>query len=172
MSKGEKMKRNRKRKKYFKKTKRTYLLIIIWLLSLVALTATSLNMILFNAQKKERMTKIKDYSDYLLIYLPQNRCELRKRWTYQNMTFYFDCIDHINLFYKSVEIPLEEMIKKELITLDIMLAKTTKEKEEEKKTTYIHEKTKDEEGYYIIVKEKEENHFDVIFRPLEKKIEN
>lgn len=157
----------KKRKKYFKGIKRFYFLIIVWLLFVVALIFFLLDSRLYEAQKKERLSKIKDFTDFVLIYEPQRRCEFRKRWDYKNITYYYDCIDHIFLKYGSIVVTLQEMIENDFLVIDEVINKMEKESTEGNITTYKMKSSSNQKGFLLVVGGTEEGNFDIIFKPLE-----
>ena len=107
-----------------------------------------------NGKRKERLEKIGDYTSYELSYEPQKRCQLKEKFTFEDKTFYFDCVDEVYLSYGSTKMTLEEALKNKYLTFaDLTTGLFEEETDEE--IFYEHEKTKTTQEYrFVVNKEK------------------
>lgn len=139
---------------YLAKQKRTVYLILIFILGCIFVLSFFLNTYLLKLQRKERLEKIGDYTSYELSYEPQKRCQLKEKFTFEDKTFYFDCVDEVYLSYGSTKMTLEEALKNKYLTFDDLTTGLFEEETDEE-IFYEHDKTKTTQEYrFVVNKEK------------------
>ena len=74
------------KKTYLQKQKRRMYFVLIFILTCILILSFFLNTYLLELQRKERMDKISDYTDYELMYEPQNRCQVKNKFTLEEYT--------------------------------------------------------------------------------------
>ena len=138
------------KKTYLQKQKRRMYFVLIFILTCILILSFFLNTYLLELQRKERMDKISDYTDYELMYEPQNRCQVKNKFTFEEYTYLFNCVDEVYLSYGSTKMTLEEALENHYLTFkDLTIGLVEEETDEE--LIYTHDKTKNSKGYQFIV---------------------
>jgi len=148
--------RKRKKKKYLKHQKRFLMLIFLFLVLCLSFLVISLESYLYDLQRIERLSKVKDYNDYNLTYTTQNRCEKKKRFTVDNITYVYDCLDNVYLSYGSTKVTLEEILTKKYLTLNDLKKNMKYDSSDEVYETYVYYPTKNKIGYKLSIDELED----------------
>lgn len=140
------------KKNYLKRQKRTVYFILIFILTSVLLLTFFLNTYLLNLQRKERLQKINDYTEYELLYEPQKRCQLKNKFVFEGYTYVFSCVDEVYLSYGSTKMTLEEALENKYLTFkDLTLSLTMTKNDME--TIYTHHKSKTSSAYCFVLNE-------------------
>ena len=143
-----------KKTNYLAKQKRTVYLLLIFILGCILVLSFFLNTYLLELQRKERLEKIGDYTNYELSYEPQKRCQLKEKFIFEDKTFYFDCVDEVYLSYGSTKMTLEEALKNKYLTFEDLTTGLFEEETDEE-IFYEHDKTKTTQEYrFVVNKEK------------------
>ncbi len=125
------MKREKKyNKKKFQQLKFRLVIRMFELLLVIITVGTFLNYHLFNIQKIERLNKIRDYTEYKikLDFLDANT-KPQEKLIYEDsdIRFYLSGVKEANIYYGSTSTTLENALKKEYLTLEILQESLFKE---------------------------------------------
>ena len=142
-------------------TSKVWLISILFLFLLVLLGFSFPNY-LFQLQTRERLLKIKDYTEYKLNVVEQVRPEFKKRFSFNGIDYYYDGIEEINIMYGSTKTTFENVLMREYLSLDDFLMKTTNEGDNEEETVYAYRDRPSKDVIFYIIKKKNAN--EVILR--------
>lgn len=148
--------RKRKKNKYLKHQKRVILFFSLFLFLCLSFLVISLESYLYELQREERLSKVKDYNNYVLSYTTQNRCEKKEKFTVDNITYIYDCLDNIYLSYGTTKVTLEEILTLRYLTLKDLIKNMKYDSSDEIYETYVYYPTKNKIGYKLSIDELED----------------
>lgn len=103
---------------------------------------------LYNIRMKKTLENLDENSNFTLVLKTKKNCENKKEklFTYENTDIYGICLKEIYISYKNLNFRLEDVLKKEYLTIEAIYKNSTKVEEESK----IEKWTNEKEGYTII----------------------
>lgn len=147
----------KKRKtKLFQKWKKRIFLTIFLSFFLLFLIMILLNSYLFVIQKQERLSKKKEFKNFKITYIKENRCQRKEKIKRESITYYFECLDMVYVTYGLTKITFEEAIQKDYLNLPLLLENTTLIGKEGDASIYEKKNRKEGDEYRIKILEGEE----------------
>lgn len=150
--------------KNIKKTKRVAWVLFFFVVLLLFVTTLGLQNYLYRIQQDERLRGIDNYLDYNISVRIQNRREKKFQFRYENDYYYYDGIDEFFVFYGSTTAFLEEIIKKEYLSIkDITKNMALIPAEEKNISWYVHDSSHEDQRFIVQIVT-HESHRDIIFQ--------
>ena len=90
-------------------------------------------------------------------YQKQNRCEKKLKFSFDDISYYYDCLDEVYIHYGSTKATLKEVITKEYLSFNDFIKNLHEiESEEENVRVFVHSSSNDEYSYKVKLSKTEE----------------